>query len=84
MKQKIQFTGKNLNEIFALPCVYRIEKDFSTTLHGRIIDKSPKNVYVVARVGNSVRSDILIVEYGDWLVQDDKGFWHVEKGDNNI
>lgn len=80
MKQKIQFTGKNLNEIFALPCVYRIEKDFSTTLHGHIIE----NVYVVARARNSICSNILIVEYGDWLVQDDKGIWHVEKGDNNI
>ena len=26
MKQKIQFTGKNLNEVFALPCVDYIEK----------------------------------------------------------
>lgn len=25
-KQKIQFTGKNLNEIFALPCVCAIKK----------------------------------------------------------
>ena len=27
MKQKIKFTGKNLNEVFALSCVIRIEKD---------------------------------------------------------
>lgn len=26
MKQKIQFTGKNLDEVFALPCVDYIEK----------------------------------------------------------
>lgn len=26
MKQKIQFTGKNLNEVFALPCVDYIKK----------------------------------------------------------
>ena len=26
MKQKIQFTGKNLNEVFPLPCVRAIEK----------------------------------------------------------
>lgn len=27
MKQKIEFTRKNLNEVFSLPCVIRIEKD---------------------------------------------------------
>lgn len=26
MKQKIEFTGKNLNEVFSLPCVDYIEK----------------------------------------------------------
>lgn len=26
MKQKIEFTGKNLNEVFPLPCVRAIEK----------------------------------------------------------
>ena len=66
MKQKIHFTGKNLNDVMFLPCVAGILKDdsglFLILCIERLSDGSP------------------YAGIGDWLVEEDCGKWHVEKG----
>ena len=64
MEQKIQVTGKNWTEIFNLPCVEYIEKT-SCEVGG-------------IRVG--LYGELNPALAGDWLVEDDNGNWHVEKG----
>lgn len=66
MKQKIHFTGKNLNDVFFLPCVVGIMKMDSD------------EPFLVLRDGMSYGSHYAGI--GDWLVEEDDGKWHVEKG----
>ena len=67
MKQKIHFTGKNLNDVFFLPCVCGVMKMDSD------------EPYLILRDGMSDGSHYAGI--GDWLVEEDCGKWHVEKGD---
>ena len=67
MRQKIHFTGKNLNDVFFLPCVLAIMK----------LDNDEP--FLVLRKGLSYGSYYAVI--GDWLVEEDGGKWHVEKGD---
>ena len=73
MKQKIQVTGKNIGEIFALPCVKEIKKyDYLDT------------TFVVHLWNAAIRHGTIFADCafpGDWLVQDDNGIWYVEEGD---
>ncbi len=67
MKQKIHFTGKNLNDIFYLPCVAGIGKrDFNEPF-----------LFLKMEQTNYLSSFAYV---GDWLVEEDDGTWHVEKG----
>lgn len=67
MKQKIQFTGKNLNDIFYLPCVAGIEKkDFNQPF---LFLKMEWTAYHFS-----------FAYVGDWLVEEDDGTWSVERG----
>lgn len=73
MKQKIQITGKNIGEIFALPCVKEIRK------HDYL-----GNTFVVHLWQRSIRHGTIFSDYafpGDWLVEDDNGVWNVEEGE---
>lgn len=79
MKQKVQFTGKNIRDIFALPCVYDIQKNISMD-YGFPISQRPQDMEVSIRVDLTVYSDIEVAHYGDWIVEEDDGSWHVEKG----
>lgn len=65
MKEKILFTGKNLNDVFYLPCVRAITKTFHQKLRLKV--RAAPNSYVFA-------------DQGDWLVCDDDYNWSVEKG----
>ena len=65
MKQKIHFTGKNINDIFFLPCVVGIMKMDSD------------EPFLILRDGMSDGSHYAGI--GDWLVEED-GKWNVEKG----
>lgn len=66
MKQKIHFTGKNLNDIFYLPCVMGIAKNgFNEPF-----------LFLKVEQTNYLSSFAYV---GDWLVEED-GKWHVEKG----
>ena len=63
--RRIKFTGKNLNDVFALPCVYMIMK---------VADR-PKlfllpNMLAVPHLPNVVRPGDSIVEY-------DNGLWQI-------
>lgn len=63
--RRIKFTGKNLNDVFALPCVYMIMK---------VADR-PKlfllpNMLAVPHLPNEVRPGDSIVEY-------DNGLWQI-------
>ena len=67
MRQKIHFTGKNLNDVFFLPCVAGILKD----------GDGPFLVLCIERMSDCSH----YVGIGDWLVEEDDGKWHVEEGD---
>ena len=71
MKQKIQITSKNIGEIFALPCVKEIRK-YSYL----------ETTFVVHLWNAAIRHGTIFADCaytGDWLVQDDNGFWYVEE-----
>ena len=65
MRQKIHFTGKNLNDVFFNPCVCGVMKMDSD------------EPFLVLRDGLSDGSHYAGI--GDWLVEED-GKWHVEEG----
>lgn len=67
MRQKIHFTGKNLNDVFFIPCVLAIMK----------LDND--ELFLVLRNGLSDGYHYAVI--GDWMVEEDDGKWHVEKGD---
>lgn len=62
---KIQFTGKNLNDVFGLPCVKAILK----------VDGKPVLVLWNYMMISSLRC---IAEIGDTLIQYDNGKWEVQ------
>ena len=66
MRQKIHFTGKNLNDVFFLPCVAGILKG----------GDGPFLILCIERMSD--RSHY--VGIGDWLVEEEGGKWHVEEG----
>ena len=66
MRQKIHFTGKNLNDVFFLPCV------------GAIMKEDSDEPFLILRKGQSYGSHYAVI--GDWLVEEDGGKGHVEKG----
>ena len=66
MRQKIHFTGTNLNDVFFLPCVSAIMK----------LDNDEP--FIILRIGMSDGSHYAVI--GDWLVEEDGGKWHVEEG----
>lgn len=77
-KQRITITGKNINDIFNLPCVYRIDKDPDGILAWcrptMMIDRHPEResgMYMLAQVG-------------DTLVEYDNGKWEVIRKQNGI
>lgn len=65
IKQTIKFTGKNLNDVFSLPCVNCIIK----------LDEKP--VVVLSPVFPPERQRFC--EIGDTLVEYDNGCWDVER-----
>ena len=67
MKQKIHFTGKNLNDIFHLPCV------------GGVLKKDFNKPFLFLKMEQMVDFS-RFADVGDWLVEEDDGMWRVEKG----
>lgn len=67
--RRIKFTGKNLNDVFALPCVEKIEKcgDRPKLIMNRSM---VNNVFNVALVGDE------LVEFSD-------GKWDIQYGDGD-
>lgn len=65
MKQKIQFSGRHLDDIFALPCVSSIIKSSDGT---PILTFRPE-----------YQEGFPIIAFpGDWLVEQDNGKWRIE------
>ena len=65
MKQKIEFTGKNIGEIFALPCVIRIEKDRASNLPVVVLrsdDTDEEFAIACKRFGNILHSQLAAAE----------------------
>lgn len=62
--QKIQI-GKNITDIFNLPCVRRIEKQ-----------PNGKPLFLVA-TGPDLNE--LHVNVGDWICQGNDGFWYLDR-----
>lgn len=65
MKQKMQFTGKSLDDTMSLPCVRAIAKTDGGKLKAKV--KTAPRSYEYA-------------EQGDWIIQEDDGHWRIEKG----
>lgn len=64
LRRKIEFKGKNLNDMFGLPCVKAIFK----------IDTKPVLVLLTTSMVGRSRN---IVEIGDTIVQYENGLWEV-------
>lgn len=81
MKQRIQLTGKNIDDLFRLPCVFQIQKSFVMGKQGNAIPNQNIEDCVIAVV-QKPQSDSFFkwAKMGDWLVEDDNGGWHVEEG----
>ena len=60
--QRVKFTGKNLNDVFALPCVRKVLK----------IDDKPLIV-----INPFMMVDNPLVRIGDELVEYDNGQWEI-------
>lgn len=67
MRQKIHFTGKNINDVFFLPCV------------GAIVKEDSGEPFLALRT-DCMSGKFPFVYIGDWLVEEDDGKWHVEEG----
>lgn len=65
MKQKIKIEGKNISDIFNLPCLHAIMK--------------MKNAYGDFQVVIHKNGRLDYASVGDWLVEDESGNWSVEK-----
>lgn len=65
MKQRIQFTGRHLDDIFAIPCVSSILKSSDGAPFLTLKQEYQEGFPVVALTG-------------DWLVEEDNGKWHIE------
>lgn len=65
--RRIKFTGKNLNDVFALPCVRKIIK---------IYDKPQLVIGPFLMAGNPLMD---VARIGDELVEYDNGQWEIVK-----
>ena len=69
--RRVKFTGKNLNDVFALPCVKRIIKVFN----------KPQLVIDPFMMVESFRMPL--VQIGDELVEYDNGQWEIATNSTN-
>ncbi len=63
--RRVKFTGKNLNDVFALPCVRKIIK---------IVNKPQLVINPFLMVGNPLMD---VARIGDELVEYDNGKWEI-------
>jgi hypothetical protein len=63
--RRIKFTGKNLNDVFSLPCVRKIIK---------IVNKPQLVIDPFVLVGNPLMA---VARIGDELVEYDNGQWEI-------
>lgn len=83
MKQKIQVTGKNIGDLFKLPCVVGIQKCIVMGEHDDNIPSQNLDDCFIDIVHKPLECMAgTRAKMGDWLVEDDNGNWHVEKGDD--
>lgn len=81
MKQRIQLTSENISDLFKLPCVVEIRKCIVMGEHGDFIPSQNLedcNIDIVHKPQECMAETR--AKMGDWLVEDDNGNWHVEKG----
>lgn len=81
MKQRIQLTGKNIGDLFKLPCVVEIRKCIVMGEHGDYIPSQNLDDCFIGIVHKPLECMAeTMAKMGDYLVEDDNGNWHVEKG----
>ena len=68
--RRIKFTGKNLNDVFALPCVHKIIKIIDTP---QLVLET--RVMAVPTLTRTARP-------GDELVEYDDGLWEIERNES--
>ena len=71
--RRIKFTGKNLNDVFALPCVRKIIK---------IVNKPQLVINQFMLVDNPLLMDC-VARIGDELVEYDNGQWEIVRNSTN-
>lgn len=82
MKQRIQITGKNIDDLFRLPCVLSIQKGIVMREHNKlIISQNLEDCTIDILRKPFVNTSATWAKMGDWIVEDDNGNWHVEEGD---
>lgn len=69
--RRVKFTGKNLNDVFALPCVIRIIK---------VVNK-PQLIIDPFMMVESFRMPLVLI--GDELVEYDNGQWEIVTNSTN-
>lgn len=81
MKQRIQLTSKNISDLFRLPCVVKIQKRIVMGEHGDYVPSQNLDDCIIDIVHKPQECMAeTMAKMGDWLVEDDNGNWHVEKG----
>lgn len=81
MKQRIQLTSKNIGDLFKLPCVVGIQKCIVMGEHGDNIPSQNLDDCFIDIVHKPLECLVgTRAKMGNWLVEDDNGNWHIEKG----
>lgn len=72
-KQTIQISNRNVNDIFSLPCVEGVRKEFDDDVlkYRYELTSGTRSSHFI--LGDFIRA---YAYEGDWLCEDDKGFWY--------
>lgn len=84
MKQRVQITGKNINDIFRLPCVISIRKFLCENMDGDLVPYKGTDKFVVDfAFGPEKGCAGMIAKQGDYLIEEDDGSWRLEETPTN-
>lgn len=85
MKQRVQITGKNINDIFRLPCVTSVRKLIRKTKDNDLVVSNGEDHFVVDFAFSPDASLAGMIAYpGDCLIEEDDGSWRLERDTNQL